>query len=470
MAVEVKLPQLGESTYEGTIGKWLKKPGDRVQRYESLVEIITDKVNVEMPSPFEGTLTQILVPEGQTVPTGTPIALMDTGDGAGATEVAAPPAVKSASPAPSVQERPRSEDAAEERTRLSPVVRKLAQEHGIGVAELEQLSGSGAGGRVTKEDVLAYLETRQRPTAAPPTAPAAPAARPTPAAPPTAPTLPTTPTFPSAATPPTVPTPLTTPTFSSAPAFSTAPPPAPASSTPALAPGDEIVKLTPLRRSIAQRMSQSKREIPHAYGVNEVDLTTLVRWRELHKDQWRAREGVNVTFTAFFVKAAAEALKAFPFVNASWREEGILLHKSVNMGIGIALEDGLIVTVLKHADEKNTVGIAQELDTLSRKAREGKLSLDDVQGGTFTITNPGVFGSIWSMPIIVPGQAAILATDAIVKRPVVRDNAIAIRDIMHLGLSFDHRIFDGAVAVQFLNRIKEKLEQFPGGDAALTDF
>jgi len=412
MAVEVKLPQLGESTYEGTIGKWLKKPGDRVERYEPLVEIITDKVNVEMPSPFEGTLTQILIPEGQTVPAGTPIALMDSGDGAKTAQPASSAAAGAVPSAPTATVRPRAAaPTMEERTRLSPVVRKLAQEHGIALEELERLTGSGAGGRITKDDVLAYLGSRSQPAA-------------------------------------------------------------PARQTPVVKPtdGDELVKLTPLRRSIAQRMSQSKREIPHAYGVNEVDLTTLVRWRETHKDQWRAREGVNITYTAFFVKAAVEGLKAFPIVNASWRDEGILLHKAIHVGIGIALDEGLIVAVIKHADQKSLVGIAQDLDALGRKARDGKLTLDEVQGGTFTITNPGVFGSIWSMPIIVPGQAAILATDAIVKRPVVRDEAIAIRDIMHLGLSFDHRIFDGAIAMQFLNRIKEKLDRFPGGDAVLSDF
>ncbi len=414
MAVEVKLPQLGESTYEGTIGKWLKQPGERVERFEALVEIITDKVNVEMPSPFEGTLTKILVAEGQTVPTGTPIALMDTGGVVGA--AGAVPATAGVAPvvAPSTAPGIRPVPPSEERTRLSPVVRKLAQEHGIALEELERLQGHGTGGRVTKEDVLAYLEVRQG------TTPAAPK-----------------------------------------------PPPLPG---PAPIVGDEVVKLTPLRRSIAQRMAQSKREIPHAYGVIEVDLTTLVRWREAHKAQWRAREGVNITYTAFFVTAAVEALKAFPVVNASWRDEGIVLHKAINMGIGIALDDGLIVAVIKHADQKSLIGIAQELEALGRKAREGKLTLDEVQGGTFTITNPGVFGSIWSMPIIVPGQAAILATDAIVKRPVVRDDAIAIREIVHLGLSFDHRIFDGAVAMQFLNRMKEKLERFPGGEAALSDF
>ena len=217
-------------------------------------------------------------------------------------------------------------------------------------------------------------------------------------------------------------------------------------------------------------MAQSKRDIPHAYGVIEADVTNLIRWREAHKEEWRSREGVNITLTAFFLKAAVEALKAFPTVNAAWAEDGILLRKAVNIGVGIALDEGLIVAVVKNADQKNLVGVAKDLDALGRRAREGKLTLEDVQGGTFTITNPGVFGSIWSMPIVVPGQAAILATDAAVRRPVVRDDAIAIRDIMHLGLSFDHRVFDGATAVQFLNRIKTKLEGFAGGDAALLDF
>lgn len=425
MAAEVKMPQLGESTYEGTIGRWLKQPGDRVERFEPLVEIITDKVNVEMPAPFGGTLAKILAAEGDTVPTGTAIALMETAEAVPAAEA---PAAAPAAPAPAAKSRPAAAAPGEgERIRLSPVVRRLAEEHGLSLDEVAALRGSGAGGRVTKEDVLKHLE--QRPAPARPAAAVATPARPTPPRP--------------------------------------APPPAAA---PAAATGDEVLKLTPLRRSIAQRMAQSKREIPHAYGVIEADITGLVRWREAHKEQWRAREGVNITLTAFFLKAAVEALRAFPVVNSVWTEEGILLRKAINIGVGIALEDGLIVAVVKHADQKSLVGVARDLDELGRRAREGKLTLDDVQGATFTITNPGVFGSIWSMPIIVPGQAAILATDAAVRRPVVRDEGIAIRDIMHLGLSFDHRVFDGAVAVQFLNRIKTKLEGVTGGDAALTDF
>ncbi len=402
MPVEVKLPQLGESTFEGTIGRWLKQPGDRVERFEPLVEIITDKVNVEMPAPQGGVLAKILIPEGQTVPVGTPIALMEAGDAAAATASAVPPS-PGVTAAPGAHA-PRTK-LSEERMRLSPVVRKLAEEHGLSLDDVARVPGTGAGGRVTKEDVLAYLERR-------------------------------------AGTPP----------------------------APGLHPGDQRLTLSPLRRSIAHRMAQSKREIPHAYGVIEVDMTALVRWREKHKEAWRAREGVNVTYTAFFVRAAVEALKAFPIVNSSWSDDGVIVRKAINIGIGIALDDGLIVAVLKQADQKRLAALAKELDSLGRKAREGKLALDDVQGGTFTITNPGVFGSIWSMPIIVPGQAAILATDAIVKRPVVRDDAIAVRDIMHLGLSFDHRIFDGAVADQFLQRLRQKLEGAPGGDAALEDF
>ncbi len=420
MPVEVKLPQLGESTFEGTIGKWLKQPGDRVERFEPLVEIITDKVNVEMPAPFGGILKEILVPEGETKNVGTPIALMEVEAGVGeavaATErhSAAPtspapsaaPTVAAGVPPPATAPREREAGA-----RLSPLVRRLAEEHDVPLAEVERLTGSGTGGRVTKEDLLKYAEERKAGrVGAPPAAPvAAPAA------------------------------------------------------------GDQLMKLTPLRRTIAQRMAQSKREIPHAYGVIEVDMTEVVRWREAQKNEWRQRHGVNLTYTAFFVRAAAAALRAFPLINSHWTDEGILLRGRVNIGIGVALEDGLTVPVIKDADQKNLVGVARELEDLGRRARENTLTLEDVQGGTFTITNPGVFGSIWSMPIILPGQAAILATDAIVKRPVVRDDAVAVRSIMHLGLSFDHRVFDGAVADQFLNHIKARLEGFRAADASVTD-
>ena len=209
---------------------------------------------------------------------------------------------------------------------------------------------------------------------------------------------------------------------------------------------------------IAERLSRAKREVPHAYGVVEADVTELVRWFEAHRESFQRQHGVRLTYTALFARAAVEALRAFPVVNAQWAEDAIVLKPHVNLGIAVSVEDGLVVPVIHRAEEKSLVGLARELEDITRRAREGKLTLEDVQGGTFTLTNPGVFGSVWSLPIINYPQAAILATDAIAKRPVVRDDAIAIRSILHLGLSFDHRVFDGAVAVQFLNHVKASLE------------
>jgi 2-oxoisovalerate dehydrogenase E2 component (dihydrolipoyl transacylase) len=439
MPVEIKLPQLGESIHEGTIARWLKRPGDRIEKYEPLVEITTDKVNVEMPSPYAGVLRELLVAEGDTRPVGSPIALLDdsVAEGpAGSNEtraVAAPAGQAPAGRAPAggssasqastkqpaasavagtdgsaPEAAPTPATKAGAGPRLSPLVRKIAEEHNIPVAELEALPGSGAGGRVTKDDVLSHVAARS-------TAPAREAPR-------------------------------------------------PAASAPA-APrqADEVLKVSPIRRAIAQRMAQSKREIPHAYGVIEVDVHPVVSWREAVKASWQAREAVPLTYTAFFIQAACAALRAIPLVNASWTDDGIVLRKAVNVGVGIAVDDGLVVPVIHDADQLSLAGIARALDDLSRRARAGRLTLEDIQGGTFTITNPGVFGSIWSMPIVVPGQAAILATDAIVKRAVVRDDAIAIRPIMHLGMAFDHRIFDGATSMQFLNHMKSGLEAFSDG-------
>ncbi|MGH2404048.1 MAG: dihydrolipoamide acetyltransferase family protein, partial [bacterium] len=380
-------------------------------------------------------LKELLVAEGETRAVGSSIALIETAEAAA---VPAAPAKATASaesaatahtpargvsglgPAGSdesaVPERPAAASApsASRGTgpRLSPLVLRLAREHAVPLAVLETLPGTGAGGRVTKEDLLKYVAGQAGGAAAPPTA------------------VPARPTQTDA---------------------------------PAAAPGgEEVVKLTPIRRSIAQRMAQSKREVPHAYGVIEVEMTAVVAWRETHKDAFR-RAGPPLTYTAFFVRATADALRAHPVVNSSWSEAGIVMRRAVNIGIGIAIDDGLVVPVIRDADRLSLAGIAAALDDLSRRARAGKLGLDDIQGGTFTITNPGVFGSIWSMPIIVPGQAAILATDAIVKRAVVREDAIAIRPIMHLGMSFDHRIFDGATSMQFLNHMKAWLEGYRDG-------
>ncbi|MDR7555947.1 MAG: dihydrolipoamide acetyltransferase family protein [Armatimonadota bacterium] len=475
MPVEIKLPQLGESIHEGTIARWLKQPGDRVEKYEPLVEITTDKVNVEMPSPVAGVLVALLVPEGETRPVGAPIALVElegaAAEGAprgpqqpgeaadvtvAATIAAAAPAAAPTAPALSA-EMPRERGAA----RLSPLVQRLAREHGIPLSVLETLPGSGAGGRVTKDDVLRYVAQRAASGAAPPGVGPAPAAPPGPVAPEVLAAPPAfipSPPSPAAAAPP-GPAGAPAPAAPTSPPAPSAPAPGAAAGVGPAAPQDRLLKLTPIRRTIAQRMAQSKREIPHAYGVIEVDMSAVVAWREAHKDAWR-REGIPLTYTAFFIKAATDALRAHPVVNATWTEDGILLRGAINIGVGIAVEDGLVVPVLHGADRLSLRGIAAALDDLTRRARAGQLTLDDIQGGTFTITNPGVFGSIWSMPIIVPGQAAILATDAIVKRPVVRDDAIAIRPIMHLGLAFDHRVFDGAVCMQFLQYLKTWLEGF----------
>jgi pyruvate/2-oxoglutarate dehydrogenase complex dihydrolipoamide acyltransferase (E2) component len=431
MPVEIKLPQLGESIHEGTIARWLKKPGDRIEKYEPLAEITTDKVNVEMPSPLGGVLVELLVPEGETRPVGSPIALIETiaAEGpAGSSETLADPSY-AAAPAPptggAIADAPRAGEAPAVKTsggaRLSPLVRRLAEEHQIPANVLNTLQGTGAGGRITKEDVMQYVAG-----------------------------LPAAAAHPDASS-------SAVGTTAASPAAPSAPGRGPAPGT-----GDEVLKLTPVRRAIAQRMAQSKREIPHAYGVIEVDMSPVVAWREAHKDAWR-RDGVPLTYTAFFVRAVCEGLRLHPIVNSVWTDDGIVLRKAINVGIGIAIDDGLVVPVIRNADQLSLAGIARALDDLANRARGGRLGLDDIQGGTFTITNPGVFGSVWSMPIVLPGQAAILATDAIVKRAVVRDDAIAIRPIMHLGLSFDHRIFDGATSMRFLNSLKGWFEGYRDG-------
>jgi 2-oxoisovalerate dehydrogenase E2 component (dihydrolipoyl transacylase) len=466
MPTEIKMPQLGESVHEGTIGRWLKRPGEPVAKYEALVEVITDKVNVEMPSPVSGVLQQILAQEGDTVAVGTSIALLEEpGVPAAASQPPAAaeapsdrrmqasgsldarpaptmPAVSASAPGDPVSAASAIGAAAhsdgrptptvgpaarrDSRPRLTPVVRRLVEEHQLGEHELESIAGSGEGGRITKEDVLHYLESR-------------------PAAPGRMPARESMATARPASSPP------------AASIAAVAQPPAA---------GDQLQRLSPMRRAIADRMAQSAREIPHAYGIIDVDLTSLVRHREAHKAGWRTREGVNVSLTAFIVHAATRALRAFPMVNATFTPEGILLKQAVHFGVGVAVPDGLIVPVIKHADQKSVIGLAREIGVLAARAREGKLTLDDVSGGTFTLTNAGVFGSIYSLPIINYPQAAILTADAVVRRPAVIGEGIAIRDVMHMGLAFDHRIFDGAVGIQFLTHIKRQLEDFkPVGDS-----
>jgi 2-oxoisovalerate dehydrogenase E2 component (dihydrolipoyl transacylase) len=452
---EVKMPQLGESVTEGTIGKWLKQVGDRVGKYEPLAEVVTDKVNAEIPSDFEGVLTEILVREGETVKVGTVICrIQEDGEvpagnasdagvtGTGATAAAAPsaPAVPTEAPAPSA---PQAADR-QSRGRYSPAVLKLAQEHGV---DLSQVTGSGEGGRITRKDVLRYLENR----------PAAGAvAAPTKAEPPQPTAAPA-----SAATAAVAPAsnrPESTPVASAAPV-------APVASQ--MGSDDEIViEPSPIRKTIARRMVESKHNAPHAWTMVEADVTELAKFRESVKVDFKRKEGVDLTYLPFFIKAVVEALKQYPMLNAAWVDDTIRVKKRINISIAVATDDALVVPVIHDADRLSIAGLAHAVNDLAARARSGRLTIQDVQGGTFTVNNTGAFGSVLSQPIINAPQAAILSVESIVKRPVVVNDAIAIRHMVNLCLSLDHRLLDGWVAGQFLKAVKERLQSF-GKDMVL---
>ena len=410
----VKMPQLGESITEGTISKWLKKPGDQVKKYEGLVEIITDKVNAEVPAPLSGVLKEIKVKEGATVTVGTEIAVIEESVPASASvpKSQAAPQTPIAAPAPAEESATEGQGggSSEGRTRLSPAVRALIEEHRISDAELSGITGSGIGGRISKKDVEDYVAKRAQPAAANgeqrQQAPAAPATVP-------------------------APTPGTT------------------------------VPLSPMRRAIAANMLKSKQTIPHAWTVAEVDMTNVVRFRQKVKDSFKEREGIDLTYVPIIVKAVVEGLKAVPILNASWSDQGVVLHKDINVGVAVSVDDGLIVPVIHQADRMSIAGLAKATDDLAKRARAGKLGIPDVQGATFTVNNPGTFGTILSYSIIAPPQAGILAMDAIVKRPVVVEgDAIAVRSMMNLCLSFDHRVLDGVSAARFLQGVRRWLEGF----------
>jgi 2-oxoisovalerate dehydrogenase E2 component (dihydrolipoyl transacylase) len=427
---QIKMPQLGESVTEGTVEKWLKSEGDFVKRDEPIVEVVTDKVNAEIPSPFEGKLVKISVTEGETVRVGAVIAQIETAGataGAPATpepakeaaaphpEVPAAPAPRSAAPAPVAAKpvaSPSGVDGNNDRARLSPAVRKLAAEHGIDAATLR---GSGMGGRVTRDDVLAALESDTAAPAATPTAPAPPAPR------------------------------------------------------PARVDGarEEVVKLGSMRKAIAEHMVRSLATSPHAWTLQEVDVTNLVRYRETEKEGFRGRHGVPLTYLPFVVQIVCDAIKQFPWLNSTWSDEGVVLKHYINMGIAVSIPDGLIVPVLKDADQLGFTELVRSLNDLVDRARNKQLKPDDVQGGTFTLNNTGATGSVASQPIINQPQAAILTTEAIVKRPVVIGDGIAVRHMMNMCLSFDHRIIDGMMAGQFLSTIKKRLEEWTAASIQL---
>ncbi len=440
MPTDIIMPQMGESIFEGTITKWLKKPGDKVQRDEPLFEISTDKVDAEIPAPASGVLKQITVPEGSTVQVNSIVGVIDA-DGAGAAPAASPattqaattptepaPAPTAAPPqksAPAVPEPEEAEAVEGERVRSSPLVRKIAKEHSI---DLNQVPGTGLGGRITKDDILRFVE-QGPPAPAPPKAPA-----------------PATPA-PESAQPP------------AAVAQAVAAPRAPQ-----LQPG-EIVPMTQMRKIIAERMVESKHTSAHVHTVYEVDMTRIMNLRAKLKKDFEQRTGSKLTPMPFFCRAALHGIRKWPIINASVEGDNIRYHRTVNIGIAVALDWGLIVPVIKNAEELNFLGLQRAIADLAERARAKRLKPDDVQAGTFTITNPGSFGQMFGLPIIMQPQVAIMGIGSIKKQPVVITDengldSIAIRSICHLTLGYDHRIVDGAVADQYLRDVAAYLENW----------
>ena len=448
MPTDIVMPQMGESIVEGTITKWLKKPGDKVQRDEPLFEISTDKVDAEIPAPASGILREIKVSEGTTVQVNTVVGTIAVDGEAASAPVEAPTAAPAtekaaaekpaaekkdekkdekkeerkeaaapASPAPSPAQV--QESGEEEEARSSPLVRKIAREHGI---NLSQISGTGLGGRISKQDIMSFIE-RQSST---PSRPATPA--------------------------------------SSPPAASGAPPRPAASPAPAPYPGD-LVPMTNMRKIIAQRMIESRRTSAHVHCMYEVDFTRIVNLRAKHKSGFEQRHGVRLTFMPFFVRAAIIALQQWPIVNASLEGENILYHRHINVGIAVALDWGLIVPVLKNAGDLNFLGLQRGITDLGERARNKKLKPEDVEGSTFTVTNPGQFGAVFGLPIINQPNSAIMGVGGITKQPLVvtdkeGNDSIAIRSVVHLTLGYDHRLIDGAVADQFMALVKKTLESW----------
>ena len=509
MATTIKMPQLGESVTEGTIERWLVKEGDTVAQYDPLFEVVTDKVNAEVPAEVAGTVTKILVPNGETVAVGTPVAEIDAdaaGEAAGGEsetaeaepaptaesqpeagadavpqaierEESPPASAQAGDAAPAAQQEPQTEATPEREaaaptggasaappdedearsngspresggdgaaTRMTPAVRRLVREHDIDVT---QLKGSGAAGRITRDDVLAFINQGTRPETAaapqePSAQPAAPAAQaPAPAA--------------EAATP--APQPQA--------AAAAAPPSGPVpSSVPAPSGGDTEIPLSQMRKAIARKMTQVKQTVPHAYTVVEVDMTNVVRWREANTMAFKAREGTSLSYVAVVIKAVTETLRRHPTLNSQFGEDKIILKQAMNIGIAVAVDNGLIVPVLHNADQLSISGVNARIRDISSRAHAGKLRLDELQGGTFTVNNTGWFGSVSSMPIINAPEVAILSMEAIVKRPRVvevgGEDVIAIRHMMNMTCSFDHRVLDGAQVGFFLADVRKVLEEW----------
>lgn len=422
--VEVTMPQLGESLVSATIDQWLKKPGDDVDMYEPLCELITDKVNAELPSTVKGTLVKILAGAGETIEVGAAICLIETeGEASNEPEEMSAPASlgvgqaqRSARPS-GVAAAAQFEANAPMKTRYSPAVQKIAAERGI---DLSLVPGTGEGGRITRKDVLDYV---------PGAAGKAPEA------------VPASPIYASRAVEtPVIPTVVV---------------------EGETAPGREYyIDVTPIRNTIAKNMRQSMNEIPHAWTMIEVDLTNLVQLRSKLKDDFMKNEGINLTYMPFLMNAVVSAIKEFPIMNSVWATDKITVKRDINISLAVGTEGSLFTPVVRNADQKNIVGLAHEINDLAKRTREGKLKLSDMQGGTFTLNNTGTFGSVLSYPIINFPQAAILTFEAIVKRPVVISDMIGVRSMVNLCLSFDHRILDGVICGKFHQRIKAILESY----------
>ncbi|MBA2677202.1 MAG: 2-oxo acid dehydrogenase subunit E2 [Ktedonobacteraceae bacterium] len=436
MPTLVKMPRLGESVAEGTIGAWLKNEGDLVEKDEALAEIITDKINAELPSPTAGRLIKILVDVDQTVPVGVDIAMLEE-----SADIATDPLSANVQPAPGPDAAPvrdasqaatqvltseeaitpnsngsaRASDSGarteeEERQRISPLARRLAREHGI---DLSEIAGTGAGGRVRREDILAYVEQRR-----------------------------STPIVPAATVQPSVEPEVV--------------------STSSAGPDEELITPSRMRLAIAEHMVRSKRTSPHATTVVEVDMTNITKWLAHQKEEFKRREGYGISYVPFVMKAVCEGIRQFPILNSTWTADNkIIIKKHINLGIAVATDDGLVVPTIYDTDQYTVAGLARQVNAIAQRARTRKLIVQDMQNSTFVVNNPGVFGTIISMPIINQPHAGILSMDAVVKRPVViEDDAIAVRSMMYVSLSFDHRILDGAGAGGFLQAVRSKLQSY----------
>ncbi|WP_078552955.1 dihydrolipoamide acetyltransferase family protein [Bacillus alkalicellulosilyticus] len=406
MLKELTMPQLGESVTEGTISKWLVKPGDHVNKYDPIAEVMTDKVNAEIPSSFTGTIKELTVREDEAVEVGKVICTVEIEESISDT-IVDNETVTPQHGGVTIEDT----DNVSQKKRYSPAVLRLSQEHNI---NLDNVLGTGKGGRITRKDIMAIVEGQQR-------------------------------------TPGQV---VQEESTNRQQEFTAVPP----VGVPNQASGDIEIPLTGVRKAIAANMVKSKHEAPHAWMMVEVDATNLVNFRNKHKASFKEREGFNLTYLPFFIKAVVEAIKEFPQVNSMWAGDKIIQKNDINISLAVASEDALFVPVIKHADEKSIKGLAFEIQELATKVRTGRMSYDDMQDGTFTVNNTGSFGSILSNPIIKQPQAANLSVESIVKRPVIVDDMIAIRSMVNLCLSLDHRILDGLVCGRFLARVKEKIE------------